>query len=457
MPRQVRRWNPGDAANIYVRMLLSEVGRLVGGITDEQWERTRDYFEGRCAYTGEELPEGRGVMEHAVPINREHCGVHAYGNVLPATKTANKAKSGKHYRDYMKTVVGDDERLARIETFVRESGYEARIEPFGDLRHYCEMQYRQVVKLSEVNKDYLRNFVDGAEKAVIEAGITAGVTPIPAVYPPIEDTLELSAPEIRKAKTGSVVAAIYDALDGACGVATVAKLSSVAAEYKRPKTGKPMGKSAMRQNIKRMVAKRRLLDAAGKPVEWLRATPSPRLRPAPEATVVESLPIALDPPEPEFKKRLLSSREAYLITYYADGRVASKRWNASRFKPMSNVIGNLRSRPQHRPPRWRQLGISHVLASICPVFVLTLEKTCYDNGFFNVPVDYDRYVGVAGPVELGLGKEETVRGWIDRDASTNGTVCIYGGARLRDWFRQHYSQGDGVPVRLRSPGVLELG
>ena len=351
MARQVRSWNPGDAANAYVRMVLSEVGRLVGGITDDQWRRTREFFDGRCAYTGEELADGDAVREHAVPINRKHCGVHAYGNVLPSTKAANDAKSGSHFREYMATVVGGEGRLARIETFVRESGYQARIEPFGDLRRYCEQQYRQIVALGEVNKAYLRSFVDGA------------------------------------------------AID-------------------RPRDTEAV---------------------------------------AVEAMVGEPLPIRLDPPEPEFKRQLLSTAEAWVTTFYTDGRVVSKRWDASRIKQTSNVMANLRSRPEHRNPMWRERGIVRVLVTICPVFVLRLEKSYYDHGFFNVTMDYDRYVGAAGSAELVLGKEATVRRSINRDANTNGTARILGGPPLRDWFQRHYSQGDLVPVRLRSPGVLEFG
>ena len=356
MARQIRSWNPGDAANAYVRMLLSEVGRLVGGITDEQWDRTRAFFDGRCAYTGEPLSDADAVTEHAVPINRRHCGVHAYGNVLPASKAANDAKAGMHYREYVATVVGDETRLARIEDFVRESGYETRIEPFGDLRRYCEQQYRQVVALGEVNKTYLRSFVDGATEA---AGLPRGA----------EDNDGLAV----------------------------------------------------------------------------------------EAMVGEPLPIRFDPPGPGFKGQLLSAREAWVTTYYADGRVESRRWDASRMSTASNVIGNLRSRPEYRNPMWRQLGISRVLATICPVFVLRLEETYYRKGFFNVTVDYDRYAGPAGPIELVLGDAPVVAGRIDRDAQQNGTARIHGGAALRDWFQRGYSQGDAVAVRFRSPWVLELG
>lgn len=335
-------------------MLLSEVGRLVGGITDEQWNRTREFFDGQCAYTGEPLSDSEAIKEHAVPINRRHCGVHAYGNVLPASKAANDAKAGKHYREYMAAVVGGETRLGRIEDFVRESGYEARVEPFGDLRRYCEQQYRQVVALGEVNKAYLRSIAEGVLDMVGPPG---------------------SAEE-----------------DGA----------------------------------------------------------------AMEAMVGDPLPIRFDPPGPEFKKRLLTTQEAWVTTFYADGRVATRRWDASRMSATSNVIANLRSRPEYRNPMWRQLGISHILATIRPVFVLRLEKTYYSQGFFNVTVDYDRYVGGSGPIKLILGDRASVEGRINRDANQNRTARIHGGAVLREWFQGHYSQGDAVAVHFKSPQVLEL-
>ena len=55
MARQIRSWNPGDAANAYVRMILSDIGRLVGGLSEAEWDGTLEFFGGRCAYTGRQL------------------------------------------------------------------------------------------------------------------------------------------------------------------------------------------------------------------------------------------------------------------------------------------------------------------------------------------------------------------------------------------------------------------
>jgi hypothetical protein len=73
------------------------------------------------------------------------------------------------------------------------------------------------------------------------------------------------------------------------------------------------------------------------------------------------LPIQLTPSDPdEFKTLLLISRLAEIQTTYSDGRVQSKRWNASQFKQSSNVLGNLRSRPEYRAGNWQANHIVRV-------------------------------------------------------------------------------------------------
>lgn len=155
MARQTRKSNPGDAANAFVRVVLSEAGQILGGLTDSEWDKTLAWFGGRCAYTGHELVDGRMERDHAIPMNRNHCGLHLYGNVLPATSEANRRKAGEHYRDF----VEDPERLRRIESFVLESRYWERASVFGDLQRYCEAQYRSIVALCDVNRQYLHSLL----------------------------------------------------------------------------------------------------------------------------------------------------------------------------------------------------------------------------------------------------------------------------------------------------------
>jgi hypothetical protein len=78
-------------------------------------------------------------------------------------------------------------------------------------------------------------------------------------------------------------------------------------------------------------------------------------------STADMLPITLEPPQPaEFKRQLLTHRRAEIATYYRDGRIKHRSWDASRFSESSNVMGNLRSRPEFRQGMWQGAGIVKV-------------------------------------------------------------------------------------------------
>jgi hypothetical protein len=93
-----------------------------------------------------------------------------------------------------------------------------------------------------------------------------------------------------------------------------------------------------------------------------------------------------------------------------------------------------------------------------PILSLTLHHTYYNKGFFNVPVDFDRFVrSQEGPVllRLGLGGTE-IEGTINRRANRNGTPRIMGRTKLRDWFQKNYEPLETVPIDLSSPEIIVL-
>lgn len=152
MAQKMLRKNPGDVANTFIRCLLSDAGEILGGITDEQWSSTLEYFEYRCPYTGVAITDEYAVKDHAIPINRDHCGLHLYGNVLPCTDEANRKKHRHHYSDF----VTDRNRLEKIESFLEYTGYWEKARSLGDLQAYCKTQYEVITGLCQRNKDYLR-------------------------------------------------------------------------------------------------------------------------------------------------------------------------------------------------------------------------------------------------------------------------------------------------------------
>lgn len=79
----------------------------------------------------------------------------------------------------------------------------------------------------------------------------------------------------------------------------------------------------------------------------------------------ERLNIELNPSDrKEFKNKLLANKGAWITTFYRDGRSHKDFWNAQNITESSNVLGNLRSRPNFRNGKWQQLGIKKVLVSI---------------------------------------------------------------------------------------------
>jgi hypothetical protein len=77
---------------------------------------------------------------------------------------------------------------------------------------------------------------------------------------------------------------------------------------------------------------------------------------------------------------------------------------------------------------------------------LPLYFTYFSQGFFNVPVDYDRFVPRADTVPIQLGSDgPTVKGTINWRANRNGTARIRGRGLAR-WFGNNFKVGDIVEV-----------
>ena len=77
------------------------------------------------------------------------------------------------------------------------------------------------------------------------------------------------------------------------------------------------------------------------------------------------LPIILDPSPPKvFKDALMRTKQARIVVTYQDGSEEVRPWSADRISPSSNIIGNLRSRPEFRAGAWQRNGIVRVRVSV---------------------------------------------------------------------------------------------
>jgi len=96
--------------------------------------------------------------------------------------------------------------------------------------------------------------------------------------------------------------------------------------------------------------------------------------------------------------------------------------------------------------------------ALSPSYKLILHKSYYDKGFFNLGVGVERYVrSTSGPAILVVdrtGKEFSVN--VDRGVNLNGSPRIMGGVELRNYFQQHFRQGDWVEIRVVAPDKFVL-
>ena len=169
-----------------------------------------------------------------------------------------------------------------------------------------------------------------------------------------------------------------------------------------------------------------------------------------------TLPIYLDPPGAAFKEELLRTKEAWRTTFYENGDVQVRHWDASNMTERSNVLGNLRSRPEYRSPRWRELGIAAVQVTIDPVFALKLGDAELEHGCFDVPAAFDRYVLADGNVTLHLGGRGGAEGRTRRAGDRYGTIRVDGGEPLRQWFANTGASNAVLLVRIQDRERLAL-
>jgi hypothetical protein len=86
-------------------------------------------------------------------------------------------------------------------------------------------------------------------------------------------------------------------------------------------------------------------------------------------------------------------------------------------------------------------------------FDLTLEKTYYKSGFFNVKKEFSEFFGKdKDEIEIYISKDnEPLRGYINRSATSNNSPRIMGGKELKDWFQKNFDVMDKIKVDVLSP------
>ena len=91
-------------------------------------------------------------------------------------------------------------------------------------------------------------------------------------------------------------------------------------------------------------------------------------------------------------------------------------------------------------------------------FNIQLGRTYWTKGFFNVPVDFERFfVGADGRFDIYLGNStEPLVGRSSRSANGNATPRIYGNRALAEFFQEWYRVGDTVRVEVISESSVRI-
>lgn len=162
-----------DVANVFIKYMLSSFSEQMGGFSKEEWQKTLEFFNYRCAYT-ERYAETL-VPEYVIACNKQQCGLHLYGNIIPVAKDACGVKEEKTIEDFFHSnpmlLQGEDEdtkkeRFERIKDFQNRSGYFLKANSIKiNLQGYLDETYREVLAITgdgttPVNRDSFARLPD---------------------------------------------------------------------------------------------------------------------------------------------------------------------------------------------------------------------------------------------------------------------------------------------------------
>jgi 5-methylcytosine-specific restriction endonuclease McrA len=97
---QLFRWrakNPERSVAHEARRRASRAAAAINDFTAEQWQASKEYFNGHCAYCGE--PCEALTQEHMIPLSRG--GNHTAANIVPACRWCNSRKHDRTLMEYL--------------------------------------------------------------------------------------------------------------------------------------------------------------------------------------------------------------------------------------------------------------------------------------------------------------------------------------------------------------------
>lgn len=140
-----------DIANSAIRIFLQDVGRYYDearGLEPfrplkAQKQELLDTFDDACCFCGAEINARTLSQDHLIPMNKEHLGLHAWGNVVPCCVACNNLKQQRPWEVFLQQVADKETaeaRAAKIRSFVASKGYD----PDLNLHKYADNLYEDV-------------------------------------------------------------------------------------------------------------------------------------------------------------------------------------------------------------------------------------------------------------------------------------------------------------------------
>ncbi|MEP0941258.1 MAG: HNH endonuclease [Rhizobiaceae bacterium] len=172
MPR-----SKSDISNSAIRIFLQEVGKFYdqsrGYAAFVPNVRQKDeliaYFGGQCCYCATPIDRKALSQDHLIPMNKQHLGLHAWGNVAPCCRSCNNEKQQKPWREFIEAKAGEfaERRASRIEQLVAEKNYD----PALNLHQYADNLYDDIgaIAMTLINLRYkqaegeIQRIVKGAQ------------------------------------------------------------------------------------------------------------------------------------------------------------------------------------------------------------------------------------------------------------------------------------------------------
>jgi len=127
-----------DISNSAIRIFLQMVGRFYDeerGYSKfvpnkRQKEELLEFFDHQCCFCGRLIAVDSLSQDHLIPMNKEHLGLHAWGNVVPCCKDCNNDKQHSGWRKFLATQAKGNTlaaRRAKIEEFVESRRYDPNL------------------------------------------------------------------------------------------------------------------------------------------------------------------------------------------------------------------------------------------------------------------------------------------------------------------------------------------